>query len=162
MNEPARIRAALETAETVAVVGCSPNPARPSHSIARYLMENGYRVIPVNPGHRELLGEKCYRSLSEVPPAERIDIVDVFRRSEHVAPVAEEAIARGVGFFWMQYGIEDREAARKLEAAGIPVAMDRCILVEHGRLGLGPRRRRNAVEDKNVALSGRPGGRREN
>jgi predicted CoA-binding protein len=157
LNEPARIREALETAETVAVVGCSPNPARPSHSIARYLMGNGYRVVPVNPGHREILGEKCYRSLSDIPPDQRIDIVDVFRRSEYVAPVAEEAIARGVGFFWMQYGIEDPEAARRLEAAGIPVAMDRCILVEHGRLGIPPRRR-NAVEDKNVASSGRRSG----
>ncbi|MFN2386818.1 MAG: CoA-binding protein [Thermoanaerobaculia bacterium] len=158
MNEPALIREALETAQTVAVVGCSPNPARPSHSIARYLMENGYRVIPVNPGHREILGETCYRSLGDIPTADRIDIVDVFRRSEYVAPVAEEAIARGVGFFWMQYGIEDPDAARKLEAAGIPVAMDRCILVEHGRLGIGPRRRRNAIEGKNVAFSGRPSG----
>ncbi|MBC8645619.1 MAG: CoA-binding protein [Thermoanaerobaculia bacterium] len=157
MNEPARIREVLETAETVAVVGCSPNPARPSHSITLYLMENGYRVIPVNPGHRQILGERCYRSLSEIPSGERVDVVDVFRRSEYVAAVAEEAIARGVGFFWMQYGITDPEAARKLEEAGIPVAMDRCILVEHGRLGI-PARRRNAVDGKNVAFPGRPVG----
>jgi predicted CoA-binding protein len=157
LNDPARIREALESARTVAVVGCSPNPARPSHSIAGYLMENGYRVIPVNPGHRQILGETCYRSLADVPEEVRIDIVDVFRRSEFVAPVAAEAIARGVGFFWMQYGIEDPEAAARLEAAGIPVAMDRCILVEHGRLGIGPRRR-NAVESENVASSGRRSG----
>ena len=136
MNEPLKIREALETAETVAVVGCSPNPARPSHSIARYLMESGYRVIPVNPGHRTLLGETCYPSLSAIPPEIRIDIVDVFRRSEEVRPIADQAIARGAGFFFMQQGVVDRESALDLEAAGIPVAMDRCILVERERLGL--------------------------
>lgn len=136
MNEPSKIREALETAETVAVVGCSPNPARPSHSIARYLMESGYRVIPVNPGHRTLLGETCYPSLSAIPPEIRIDIVDVFRRSEEVRPIADQAIARGAGFFFMQQGVVDRESALDLEAAGIPVAMDRCILVERERLGL--------------------------
>lgn len=130
MNDPREIRRALEGAGTVAVVGCSPNPARPSHVISRYLQESGYRVVPVNPGHREILGEKCYRSLSEIPQEVRIDIVDVFRRSSEVGPVADEAIARGVGFFFMQQGVVDDLAARRLEQAGIPVAMDRCILVE--------------------------------
>ncbi len=139
MNDRRKIRQALVNAETVAIVGCSPNPERPSHSVARYLVQSGYRVIPVNPGHREILGETCYRSLSEVPAEVRIDIVDVFRRSEEVAPIAREAIKRGVGFFFMQQGVVDREAARRLEAAGIPVAMDRCILVEHARIG-HPRR----------------------
>ena len=122
------------------MVGCSPNPARPSHSVARYLIESGYRVIPVNPGHREILGKTCYRSLREIPGGVRIDIVDVFRRSEHVAPIAEDAIARGAGFFFMQQGVVDFDAARRLEEAGIPVAMDRCIAIEHGRLRT-PRRR---------------------
>jgi hypothetical protein len=139
MNDPGQIATALSTARTVAVVGCSPNPDRPSHAIARYLMEQGYRIIPVNPGHREILGEPCYRSLSEIPRELPVDIVDVFRRSDHVAPVAEEAIARGVGFFFMQMGVVDPASARRLEAAGIPVAMDRCILVEHASRGL-PRR----------------------
>jgi hypothetical protein len=139
MNDPGQIATALSTARTVAVVGCSPNPDRPSHAIARYLMEQGYRIIPVNPGHREILGEPCYRSLSEIPRELPVDIVDVFRRSDHVAPVAEEAIARGVGFFFMQMGVVDPASARRLEAAGIPVAMDRCILVEHATRGL-PRR----------------------
>jgi predicted CoA-binding protein len=139
MNDPGQIATALSTARTVAVVGCSPNPDRPSHAIARYLMEQGYRIIPVNPGHREILGEPCYRSLSEIPREVPVDIVDVFRRSDHVAPVAEEAIARGVGFFFMQMGVVDPASARRLEAAGIPVAMDRCILVEHATRGL-PRR----------------------
>jgi predicted CoA-binding protein len=129
----------LTTAETVAVVGCSPDPERPSNAIARYLIENGYTVIPVNPKHREILGLHCYSSLLETPRETRLDIVDVFRRSELVAPVADEAIARGAGFFFMQRGVVDAQAAARLERAGIPVAMDRCILVEHGRLGIGPR-----------------------
>lgn len=133
MNDPAEIREALESAQTVAVVGCSPNPTRPSHSVARYLAGQGYRVIPVNPGHGEILGEKCYASLSEIPAEVGVDIVDVFRRSEYVAPVAGEAIARKVGFFFMQQGVLDPESARRLEEAGIPVAMDRCIAIEHGR-----------------------------
>lgn len=135
MNDAGEIRRALEDAETVAVVGCSPDPARPSHAIARYLQERGYRVIPVNPGHREILGEKCYRSLSEIPPEVRIDIVDVFRRSSEVGPVADAAILRGTGLFFMQQGVVDEDAAERLEKAGIPVAMDRCILVERERLG---------------------------
>jgi len=136
MNDANEIRSALASARTIAVVGCSPNPDRPSNAIARYLGEHGYRVIPVNPGHRSILGETCYRSLSEIPGDLRIDIVDVFRRSDHVAPVADEAISRGVGFFFMQQGVVDAESARRLEAAGIPVAMDRCILVEHASRGL--------------------------
>ncbi len=134
MNDGEEIRRALVSARTVAVVGCSPNPARPSHVIARYLQENGYRVIPVNPGHREILGEKCYPSLLEIPPEVRVDIVDVFRRSSEVAPIADAAIARGAGFFFMQEGVRNEEAALRLEKAGIPVAMDRCILVERERI----------------------------
>lgn len=135
MNDPAEIRKALETARTVAVVGCSPNPARPSHMIAQRLQEIGYRLVPVNPGHREILGQRCYPSLAEIPSELSIDIVDVFRRSSEVAPVAEQAIARGVSFFFMQQGVVDPRSAARLEAAGIPVAMDRCIAVEYSRLG---------------------------
>ena len=136
MNDASQIEAALKTARTIAVVGCSPNPDRPSNAIARYLLEHGYQVIPVNPGHREILGEACYRSLLDLPSDVPIDIVDVFRRSDQVAPVADAAIARGAGFFFMQQGVIDAASARRLEAAGIPVAMDRCILVEHARRGL--------------------------
>lgn len=139
MNDPGQIRTSLETATTIAVVGCSPREDRPSHAIARYLMAQGYRVVPVNPGHRTILGQTCYRSLEEIPEEVRIDIVDVFRRSDQVGPVADAAIARGVGFFFMQQGVIDTEAARRLEAAGIPVAMDRCILVEHASRALPPR-----------------------
>ncbi|HEU5248813.1 MAG TPA: CoA-binding protein [Thermoanaerobaculia bacterium] len=139
MNDPGEIGTALETARTIAVVGCSPNPDRPSNAIARYLMGQGYRVIPVNPGHRTILGERCYGSLAEIPAEVWIDIVDVFRRSDQVGPIADAAIARGAGFFFMQQGVVDAGAARRLEAAGIPVAMDRCILVEHANRGLPPR-----------------------
>jgi uncharacterized protein len=144
MNDPKEIRRALERARTIAVIGCSPNPARPSHSVAGYLQEAGYRIVPVNPGHREILGETCYPSLAEIPAEIGIDIVDVFRRSEHVPEIASQAIRRGVGFFVMQLGVVDPEAARRLEAAGIPVAMDRCLAVEHGRLGVGRRRNSSA------------------
>lgn len=139
MNDPAKIRSALESARTIAVVGCSPKPDRPSNVIARYLMEQGYRVVPVNPGHPRILGETCYRSLQEVPPEVDIDIVDVFRRSDQVAPVALQAIARGTRFFFMQQGVVDERSARLLEEAGIPVAMDRCILVEHASRGIASR-----------------------
>ena len=139
MNDPAQIRSALESARTIAVVGCSPNPERPSNAIARYLMEQGYRVVPVNPGHSRILGETCYRSLEEVPADVEIDIVDVFRRSDQVAPVALQAIARGARFFFMQQGVVDGRSARLLEEAGIPVAMDRCILVEHASRGIPSR-----------------------
>jgi predicted CoA-binding protein len=146
MNDPGEIRTALERAVSIAVVGCSPNPDRPSNAIARYLMEQGYRVVPVNPGHRTILGETCYRSLTEIPQEVRIDIVDVFRRSDQVAPIADAAIARGVGFFFMQQGVIDGDSARRLEAAGIPVAMDRCILVEHASRGLASRNFEARVE----------------
>lgn len=139
MNDAEEIRTALETARTIAVVGCSPKPGRPSNAIARYLMEQGYRMIPVNPGHRTILGETCYRTLAEIPEEVAVDIVDVFRRSDHVAEIADAAIERGVKFFFMQQGVVDPSAARRLEAAGIPVAMDRCILVEHASRGLPPR-----------------------
>ena len=139
MNDAGEIRAALASARTIAVVGCSPNPDRPSNTIARYLLQQGYEVIPVNPGHRTILGRTCYRSLDEIPREVKIDIVDVFRRSDQVRPVAEAAIARGVGFFFMQVGVVDGDSARKLEGAGIPVAMDRCILVEHASQGLTSR-----------------------
>ena len=127
INDPDQIKSALDSARTIAVVGCSPDPNRPSNSIARYLIGAGYDVIPVNPGHRELLGRPCYPSLGEIPPEVSIDIVDVFRRSEAVPEVEESARARNVKFFWMQDGVVDPAAARRLVEAGIPVAMDRCI-----------------------------------
>jgi len=104
-------------------------------------MSQGYRVVPVNPNHAEILGQACYPSLARVPAEIRIDVVDVFRRSELVAPVAAEAIERRVPFFFMQQGVVDAASARRLEEQGIGVAMDRCILVEHERLGIPPKSR---------------------
>jgi hypothetical protein len=157
VNDSEEIREALESAATIAVVGCSPDSLRPSNEIAGYLKEEaGYRVVPVNPHHAEILGERCYPSLADVPPDVGIDVVDVFRRSEHVAPVAREAIARGVSFFFMQLGVEDPAAARALEQAGIGVAMNRCILVEHRRLGIRPKSR-NAGPPPGVSSLSRHG-----
>jgi hypothetical protein len=153
VNEPERIREALDTAETVAVVGCSPDPARASHAITRYLMGQGYRVVPVNPGHREILGQTCYPSLTAIPESIRVDLVDVFRRSDAVAPVAAESIARRVPFVFLQLGVVDEPSARQLEAAGIGVAMDRCILVEHERLGIGPKSRNAAAQARVPSMS---------
>jgi predicted CoA-binding protein len=153
VNEEAKIRQALESAETIAVVGCSPNPARPSNDISRFLLEAGYRVVPVNPGHREILGEPCYPSLAEIPSEIRIDIVDVFRRPEAVASIAEQAIARRVPFVFLQLGVVDAGAARRLEEHGIGVAMDRCILIEHRRLAIGPRSKSRNESPKNRVSS---------
>jgi predicted CoA-binding protein len=130
INDPGEIEQALKTARTVAVVGCSPDPDRPSNTIARYLIDVGYNLVPVNPGHAEILGLRCYPDLESIPAGVDLDIVDVFRRSELVAPIAIGALARGtgkVGFFWMQDGVIDEDSAARLVDAGIPVAMDRCI-----------------------------------
>jgi hypothetical protein len=127
-----QIAALLSEAKIIAVVGLSSNPIRPSFGVSEYLQNHGYRIIPVNPRETEVLGEKSYASLLEVPEA--IDIVDVFRRSESVPEVVDEAIKKGTGCIWMQEGVIHHEAAAKAEAAGIPVVMDVCILKEHRRL----------------------------
>jgi hypothetical protein len=134
INDPGEIARALKTARTIAVVGCSPKDNRPSHAIASYLLSAGFEVIPVNPGHDEILGRTCYPDLASIPKDVRLDIVDVFRRSEFVSGIADAALERGAGFFWMQDGVVDEEAARRLVAAGIPVAMDRCIYRDHAAL----------------------------
>ena len=112
----------LRESRTVAVVGMSPNPHRPSHYVARYLMEHGYRVIPVNPVVQEVMGLKSYPDLLSVPTP--VDLVDVFRRSEYVAPVVEQAIEIGARFLWLQDGVVDHEAARRAREAGLLVVMD--------------------------------------
>ena len=137
INDPDQIKSALDTARTIAVVGCSPDPNRPSNSIARYLIGAGYDVIPVNPGHQELLGRRCYPSLEEIPEDVSIDIVDVFRRSDAVPEIEAAARARQVKFFWMQDGVVDEDAADRLISAGIPVAMDRCIYRDRESLKYG-------------------------
>jgi len=126
------IRDVLSVPHAIAVVGCSPNPERDSHRIARLLQGKGHRVIPVNPGHREILGEPCYRSLQDIP--EPIDFVDIFRRSEHVAPIVDEAIEVGAKIVWMQLGVIDEVAAAKAQQAGLLVVMDRCPAIEYRRL----------------------------
>jgi predicted CoA-binding protein len=119
----------LKKAKTIAVVGLSSNPARASHEVSAYMQAAGYRIIPVNPNEREVLGEKSYARLEDVPG--KIDIVDVFRRAEDVPPVVESAIRIGAGVIWMQLGIENAEAAERARAAGLAVIEDKCILVEH-------------------------------
>src|SRR6266851_5141464 len=119
----------LRESKTIAVVGLSSNPMRPSHGVTEYMQGAGYRIIPVNPNETEVLGEKSYARLEDVP--EKIDIVNVFRRAEEVPPVVESAIRIGAKVVWMQLGIDNEEAAEKARAAGLTVIEDACILVEH-------------------------------
>lgn len=134
---PSEIQELLTNARTVAVVGASSKPHKPSHRIFGYLKSAGYRVIPVNPQETEVLGEKAYGRLQDVP--ERIDIVDVFRRSEHTPGVAADAVEVAAGALWLQLGIENEEAAIIASAGGLGVIMDLCIAVEHGALGIPPK-----------------------
>jgi len=128
-SEADRITELLKRAHTIAVVGLSSSPMRPSHGVAAYLQTQGYRIIPVNPEIKGALGEKAYASLREVP--EKIDVVDIFRRPEFVPEVVEDAIAINVPAIWMQEGVMHDQAAEKARRAGIFVVMDRCILKEH-------------------------------
>ena len=122
----------LRAYRTVAVVGLSSNEEKPSHGVARYLQEHGYRIIPVNPAESEVLGEKSYPDLRSVP--EPVEIVEVFRRPEDVPPIVEEAIAIGAKAVWMQEGTANVEAARRAREAGLAVVMDRCMRTEHRRM----------------------------
>jgi uncharacterized protein len=122
----------LTSARTIAVVGLSNKRYRPSYGVAEYLQRTGYRVIPVNPQESEVLGEKCYPDLDSVP--EPVDIVDIFRRPEFVPEIVEAAIRHGAKVIWMQESVVHEEAARRAEAAGLAVVMDRCILKDHRRL----------------------------
>jgi uncharacterized protein len=122
----------LKSCHTIAVVGLSSNPERTSNRVASYLQEQGYRIIPVNPNETQVLGETCYAALGDVP--EKIDVVDVFRKSDDVPPVIEAAIKAGVKAVWMQEGIVNEPAAKKARQAGIKVVMDKCMLKEHHRL----------------------------
>jgi predicted CoA-binding protein len=135
-DEP--VRALLTRARTIAIVGLSDKPDRDSHEVARYLQRQGYRVIPVNPLIPEVLGEQSYPSVSAIPGDVRIDILDIFRRSDQVPPVVEEGLRRGVGAVWMQLGVENAAAAERARTSGVPVYQNRCIMQEHRRLGLGP------------------------
>lgn len=141
MDEPytdQHLREVLKRANTFACVGVSPNPVRPSYFVARYLGLKGYRVIPVNPGHagKDLLGQTVRASLSDIPEGERVDVVDIFRRSEAVPPIVDEALERfpELQAIWMQIGVWHEEAAAKARDRGVTVIMNRCPKIEYQRL----------------------------
>ncbi|HTZ31017.1 MAG TPA: CoA-binding protein [Methylomirabilota bacterium] len=128
---PDPIRDLLRSSKTIAVVGLSSNPRRPSHEVAAYLQRVGYKIVPVNPNESEVLGEKSYARLEDIPFP--VDIVDVFRRPEDVPPIAEAAVAIHAKALWLQQGITNAEAAAKAHAAGLLVVQDACLFVEHKR-----------------------------
>jgi uncharacterized protein len=130
-------RIMLSRARGIAVVGLSDRPDRDSNSVARYLLNQGYDVIPVNPNLPEALGRRSYPSLRDVPADRRIDIVDIFRRSDQVGPAVDDAIARGVPVVWMQLGVRNEVAAEAAQARGLRVYQDLCIMQEHRRLRVG-------------------------
>jgi predicted CoA-binding protein len=132
------IRRILGETRTIAVVGLSSKPDRPSHDVAAYLQRAGYRIIPVNPRETEVLGEPAYATLRDIPADLSIDIVDVFRRAEETPEVARDAVAIGARTLWLQLGIANDEARAIAEDAGLTVIMDRCLKVDHRRLQEGP------------------------
>lgn len=132
INSAETINRILDECRTIAVVGLSSNPLRPSHGVSEYMQRRGYRIIPVNPNEDEVLGEKAYASLADVP--EKIDLVDVFRRPSEAGAAVDDAIRAGARAVWLQEGVVDHAAARRASDAGLLVVMDRCILKEHLRL----------------------------
>jgi uncharacterized protein len=128
------IRTLLTETRTWAVIGCSPDPGRDSHRIARLLQDRGFRVIPVNPRVSEVLGERCYPSLAAIPESERVEVVDIFRRADRAGAHVDEAIAAGARGVWMQLGVIDEAAARRALEAGLLVVMNRCPAIELPRL----------------------------
>ena len=132
VDDIAGIRNILKATRTIAVVGLSANWWRPSYFAAKYMQEHGYRIIPVNPAYTEVLGEKCYAKLTDIP--EKIDMVDCFRKSDEIPALAEQAIAIGANCLWMQLGVINNAAAAHASAAGLSVVVDRCVKIEHGRL----------------------------
>ena len=125
------IREILHTARTIAIVGLSSNVLRPSNFVGFYMQRHGYKIVPVNPNEREAVGEKAYASLSEIPF--KVDVVDVFRASQFVPAIAEEAVRIGAGALWLQFGVISAEGARIADQAGLKVVVDRCMKVEHAR-----------------------------
>eukprot|EP01030_Chromulinospumella_sphaerica_P016337 gene16337-16150_t len=124
----------FERTQTIAIVGLSPKPERDSHHVAQYLQAQGFRIVPINPAANEVLGERCWPSLTEAAKHHRIDLVDVFRDSAAVPPIADEAIAIGAQALWLQIGVRHDAALAKAQAAGLAVVQDHCTLVEHQRL----------------------------
>lgn len=129
-----QIRELLANTKTIAVIGLSSNPMRPSFGVSEYMKSKGYRIIPINPNEHTVLGEKCYRALADVP--EKIDLVDVFRRSEHVSQIVDEVIQLKVPALWLQEGVVDHSAAKRARDANVFVVMDKCILKEHRARGM--------------------------
>jgi predicted CoA-binding protein len=132
MDDINTLRRILRESKVIAVVGLSADWFRPSYFAAKYMQEHGYRVIPVNPKYPEILGQKCYPSLRDI--RQPVDMVDVFRKTADVMPIAEDAIAIGAKVLWQQLGVRNEEAAAKARAAGLETVMDRCVKIEHGRL----------------------------
>jgi predicted CoA-binding protein len=126
------LRRILKTNRVIAVVGLSADWYRPSYFAAKYMIEHGYTVIPVNPRYDTILGQKCYKSLRDIP--EKVDIVDCFRKTQDIMPIAEDAITISAKVLWQQLGVMNTEAAKKAEAAGLEAVIDRCVKIEHGRL----------------------------
>ena len=132
-----RFREILASARTIAIVGLSDKPERDSNDVARYLQSVGYRIVPVNPMLSEVLGEKAYPSVDAIPASIRIDVLDVFRRSEEVPPLLDQALARKIPVVWLQLGVRSPSAAENARAQGLTVVEDLCIMVTHRRLGIG-------------------------
>jgi uncharacterized protein len=130
-QDPLAIQRVLHTARTIAIVGLSPNELRASYFVAYYLKRHGYRVIPVNPRESEILGEKCYASLLDIPGP--VDVVDVFRAPDALPEIARQAVAIHAGALWCQFGVINAEGAQIAEDGGLPVIMDRCLKIEHAR-----------------------------
>ena len=139
MDTISELRHILATCRTIAVVGLSPQWHRPSFFAGKYMQGHGYRIVPVNPTATEILGERCYASVTEAASAlaaqgQKIDMVDCFRKSEDIPPIADEAIAIGAKCLWMQIGVVNEPAAAKARAGGLDVVMDRCVKIEHARI----------------------------
>ena len=132
MSSEKQIKSLLRESRTIAVVGMSPKSQRPSNSVAAYLIAQGYEVIPINPGHSQILGLTCYPELRAIPT--RVDIVDIFRKPNEIEPIVDQAVNIGARAIWMQQGIINEEAANRAIEAGLIAVMDRCIKVEHSRL----------------------------
>jgi predicted CoA-binding protein len=132
MDDINTLRRILRDSRVLAVVGLSADWYRPSYFAAKYMQAHGYRIIPVNPKYESILGERCYKSLREIP--EKVDLVDIFRKTQDVMPIAEDAIAIGARVLWQQLGVKNDAAAAKARAAGLETVLDRCVKIEHGRL----------------------------
>jgi len=147
INDEEGLRDLLTETKTIALVGASTNKDRPSHSVMAYMIDRGYKVIPVNPFEKEILGQKVYPTLADIP--EPVDMVDIFRKAEDAGAICDEAISIGAKSVWLQLKVIDHAAAKRCEDAGLKVVMDRCPAIDMPRLGLGPK---NPHKPKNPKL----------